>query len=263
MKLSVERAGLLGPGLPDWNASLAVLRGEQAYQAGDMPKFVPEILPATERRRCGEAAKLAIHVAWETLREAPVSPAEAASVFASSGGGSEISRRICLSLTEPERFVSPTLFHNSVHNAAAGYWHIAAKSTRSSNSLSGWDWSVTAGLQAAAAQAVCDQEPVLLVCYDAPAGEPMFATRPMVAPFAAALLLSPHPGPDSIATLALHPRAVDTPPAICQDPALETLRLGNPAARLLPLLCALAGDGRREVVLEGAMGANCRLTVRP
>lgn len=254
MSIAVQKIGLLAPGLPDWHSALPVLRGEADYVAGDMPKFVPEILPATERRRCAESAKLAIHVAWETLKDSGVDPAAVASVFASSSGGSDISRRICLSLTGPEPFVSPTLFHNSVHNAAAGYWSIAAKSMQSSNSLSAWDWSAAAGLQAAFAQVLGDQVPVLLVVFDQPALEPIYATRPLVAPFATALLLTPEPRADSIATLSLASGNDATELSVCGDPALERLRRGNPAARMLPLLAALAGDGSRKRILEAAQG---------
>jgi hypothetical protein len=48
-----------------------------------------------------------------------------------------------------------------------------------------------------------------------------------------------------------------------EDPALEHLRLHNPAARSLPLLAALARGRADEVVLKYATGASLRARVSP
>ena len=48
----------------------------------------------------------------------------------------------------PNGTISPTQFHNSVHNAAAGYWHIAAGSAAPSLSVGGHDGAFAAGLLA-------------------------------------------------------------------------------------------------------------------
>ena len=50
---------------------------------------------------------------------------DAAVVFASGDADGENLHHILESLATPEHEVSPTRFHNSVHNAAAGYWNIA------------------------------------------------------------------------------------------------------------------------------------------
>jgi hypothetical protein len=47
------------------------------------------------------------------------------------------------------------------------------------------------------------------------------------------------------------------------DPILEAVRLGNPAARCLPLLAALAKGTDAEIVLECAIGASLRVRVLP
>ena len=44
---------------------------------------------------------------------------------------------VCTALTEPDYPVSPTRFSNSVHNAPAGYWSIAAKVRRLRSSMLG------------------------------------------------------------------------------------------------------------------------------
>ena len=52
----------------------------------------------------------------------------ATTVFTSASGDPETCHALCEALASPERLVSPTRFTNSVHNAPAGYWHIAAQS---------------------------------------------------------------------------------------------------------------------------------------
>ena len=49
-------------------------------------------------------------------------------VFASGNGDGITVGAILEMLTKPDGFVSPTQFHNSVHNAAAGYWSIGTGS---------------------------------------------------------------------------------------------------------------------------------------
>ena len=73
--------------------------------------------------------------------------------------------------------MSPTKFHNSVHNAAAGYWTIGTGCMAPSNSLSGYECSFAAGLLEAAAQCAADRRPVLLVGFDVAARRPASVTR--------------------------------------------------------------------------------------
>ncbi len=112
-------------------------------------------------------------------------------VFASSGGDSEVLDKICTALTLPDRPVSPTQFHHSVHNTPAGYWSIATGCTQPSLSLSAYDSSFSAGLLEAAALAWAEAVRVLLIAYDLPLPFPLSERRRIVAPFAVALLLNP------------------------------------------------------------------------
>jgi hypothetical protein len=98
-----------------------------------------------------------------------------ASVFASSGGDGQILHELLEALASAERQVSPTRFHNSVHNAPAGYWSIALRSHAPSTSLCCYDWSFAAGLLEAGAQCVTDGVSVLLVSYELPYPEPLHA----------------------------------------------------------------------------------------
>ncbi len=263
MRVYISSIGLLGPGLPDWQSGREILAGRRAYVDRELPKYSPDILPATERRRCGAAGKLAIYVADAAMRAAGRDAGSVASVFASSGGDLEISQKICLALAEAERFVSPTLFHNSVHNAAAGYWCIAAGSHLSSNSLSAHDWSVVAGLQAACSQVWVERLPVLLVCYDLPASEPLYSKRPVLSHFGAALLLEAEPAAPALASLELPAARAGGTATPMAETGLEELRRGNPAARILPLLAAVAAGEARSITLEAQLQTSVDVEIAP
>ncbi len=148
--LSIASIGLLAPGLAGWSASQAVLAGEQPYVAEPMPAAIGTLLPANERRRTTAIVKLALQVAQEAMAQRKM---QAHTVLASSGGDSEVLDKICVALTQPDRPVSPTQFHHSVHNTPAGYWAIATGCMLPSLSLSAYDGSFAAGLREAAALA--------------------------------------------------------------------------------------------------------------
>jgi hypothetical protein len=144
---------------------------------------------------------------------------------------------------------------NSVHNAAAGYWSIATQSREPSTSLCCYDWSFAAGLLETACQVVVNGKPVALIAYDEPYPEPLHSARPIHSEFGVALVLGPEKG---IAALDVEfARGAETRLDHAQ---LEAVRLGNPAARSLPLLAALARGSRADVTL--AYGASASLHVR-
>ncbi len=232
-------------GLAGWPASAAVLQGQAAYEPTPLEKYKPELLPANERRRATELVRMAFRVGEELMSATTIPMADCASVFASSGGDYPIIDQICRSLCESERLVSPTQFHNSVHNSAAGYWSIATGSRQPSTSLSAYDDSFAVGLLEA--MCLCQQEqlPTLLVVYDIQPPYPLSGKRLIPAEFGVALLLTPTASEHSLAHLQLIPNnalAADTP----AQPALEALRLANPAARSLPLL---------ELIAQGRAGS--------
>ena len=117
-----------GPGLEGWGASRAVLAGHADYVRRDVAAPAPTMLAATERRRTGPVVRLALEVAREAAASSGLDAAGLRSVFASSNGDGVVVGGILDAMARAapgERVVSPTQFHNSVHNAAAGYWSIA------------------------------------------------------------------------------------------------------------------------------------------
>ena len=261
-RLYVEGIGLMAPGLVGWADGRTVLAGERPYVAETMPPLTATLLPANERRRTTATVKLALQVAQEAILNAEVDPSTVATVLASSGGDSEVVDRICTALTQPDRPVSPTHFHHSVHNTPAGYWAIATQCTAPSLSLSAYDDSFTAGLMEAAALAWTEQTRVLLVAYDLSLPFPLSERRTLLAPFAVALLLNPAMTERRLAALRLR-QGDDLPVSRLDDAQLEALRLGNPSARSLPLLQAIARSTATRLRLSIAAAGALALEVEP
>jgi hypothetical protein len=244
----IEGVGLLGPGLTNWESSQAILSGQQPYQPQKAVIPPPELLPAAERRRCGAAIKLALATSLEAIAAAKLDAASLASVFSSSHGDGHNCHAICEMLASDDRQISPTRFHNSVHNAAAGYWSIATGAMATSSVLCAFDASFGAGLLEALTQVVVDDTRSVLMTGETEYPEPLHNVRPLPDALGIALVLAPQRSPQAIAQIkvAITNDAADR----LDDMALEALRLAIPAARGLPLLRAITQQKATRVVLD-------------
>lgn len=264
LTLYVAGVGILGPGFDGWETGRALLTGQHPYVRGGSVEPRSTLQSATERRRMSYTTRLAVHVAQQALEQSGLPGDELATVFASSEGDTAILHQLCSALALPEKTVSPTAFHNSVHNAPAGYWSIATGSHASSNSLSCYDATFVTGLLDAGCQATVEHRPVLLNVYDMKMPEPLHAVRPIDVSFAAALVLLPRPSPASLARLDIELRPSEgLPESTLEQPAMESLRCTNPAARALPLLVALARARASKVVLAYVNSNNVHVKVNP
>ncbi len=251
--------GVLGPGMADWAGAQALLRDPALWQAGPTAVPAPARLPATERRRAGTVVKASIVVANQAVAMAGLDAALLATVFTSSTGDPVNCHLLCEALAAPERLVSPTRFTNSVHNAPAGYWHIACASRAPSTSLAAFDASFAAGLLEATVQCHATHAPVLLVACDVPYPEPLHALRPVADTFALALVIGPA-GAGRGLSMQVAGEAAATP---CSHVGLDEVRTTIPAARALPLLQALARVGAARLVLDGLPGMALLIDVDP
>jgi hypothetical protein len=235
----VDGIALWAPRLPGWATARAVFRAEADAPAAPAPRPAPALLPPTERRRAPDTVAIALEVATQACTAAARDPARLRSVFASTHGDLPISDYMCETLASATpALLSPTKFHNSVHNAAAGYWTIGHRCNASSTALSAFHCTFGAGLLEAAAQLACDDEPVLYVAYDIEAKGPMATVTASRGQLGAALVLAPAHGERSVARVAWRvvPRAGNgAPPA--RHAALVD---GNPLAGALSLFEALA-----------------------
>jgi hypothetical protein len=251
LSASVRGIGLLGPGLDDWLSGASVLAGITPYTARATVLPTPVALPAAERRRTGTVVKLALAIGFEAAARAGVSPAELPTIFSSSGGDGINCHEICQTLATGDRQLSPTRFHNSVHNASSGYWSIAAGATPASNVLCAFDATFSAALLEALTQVVVDRTSVLLVAYDSGYPEPLHSVRPIPDAFGVAMVLAPVSGPPtSAAAIIISAALTDAPADSMRDARLEALRAEIPAARGLPLLAKLARRESGRVVID-------------
>ena len=261
----VEGVGLLGPGFSGWAAGRRQLDGSLPHQAARCVLPVPIALPPAERRRAGAVVKVSLAVGQEAVAASGLQVSTLLSVFTSSSGDAVNCHEICSALASSDRLISPTRFHNSVHNAASGYWSISSGAMASSSVLCAHDGSFAAGLLEAMTQAVVDNSPVLLVAYDTDYPAPLYNKRPVPDSMGVALVLNPRRSARSLAGIRLHvtnfltTAAADT----MDDPALERLRHAIPAARALPLLQAIAKRQTTPVVLSYLADTQMAVDVAP
>ncbi|KGI76726.1 beta-ketoacyl synthase chain length factor [Oleiagrimonas soli] len=235
----VEGIGVWAPGLPNWDHLCAHLAGQPT--AEDAPKRpAAGLLPPAERRRAPDSVRLAVETAAQAVAMSGRDAAELPSVFASAHGDAVIMDYMCETLATTPLEMSPTRFHNSVHNAAAGYWTIATGCHRSSNAICAGDASFGAGLLEATTLAASDAEAVLLAAFDAPGQGPLVEMLSTRTPFACALVLSPQRTPQSRAALRLRLHASGHPQQPPSNAHLRRLARENACGAALTLLEALA-----------------------
>src|SRR6185295_7633120 len=142
----IEGVGFWASRLPGWAAAREILTGRAPAPAAPAPRPSPALLPPAERRRAPDTVALALEVAARACEAAGRDPKSLASVFASTHGDLAISDAICDTLAKTPSLTSPTKFHNSVHNAAAGYWTIGTGCLKPYTSVSGYYFTFGEGL---------------------------------------------------------------------------------------------------------------------
>ena len=257
LHVRVEGIAFWSSRLPSWEVARAVIRGEAAAPAaGGRP--VPTLLAPTERRRAPDTVAVALEVAAKACEAAGRAPATLPSVFASTHGDIAISDYMCATLASTPTLISPIKFHNSVHNAAAGYWSIGTGAVAPYTAISAYEHTFGAGVLEAATQAVCEAKPVLLVAFDIEAKGALGTVTTSRGMVGAALVFGPedsHRGE----RLALHVDAnADAAITPASSPAAEYIA-GNALAPCLPLFELLA---RGDADVRLALGARMALRVQ-
>lgn len=235
-ELQLIGVGAWSPRFGDWQAFRDGL-GSGAWPADVALK--PELIPPRERRRAPQLVKMAIEVMDQACRMAAIGPDEIAVVFSSMMGDMQITDYMCASLAQETKLVSPTKFHNSVHNAAPGYWSIATGAFSPASAVSAFHYTAPMALLEACVQVVEEDTPVLCVAEELAAPVALGDLCPSRIEFATALLLAPagfSPAPRATLDVVVADEAVDWPAADTRLAALAS----NPTAPLLPLLVSLA-----------------------
>jgi hypothetical protein len=260
VKVFVEAVDLYTPGIPDWESMKLILRGLPIKRNTEEPsRYKPTTLPRNESRRATELIRLAFRLLERVKSCTEIDISQIPSVFASSGGDYDVIHKICSALVRQDKSISPIDFHNSVHNAASGYWSIATNNHYSSISLSAYENTFPVALVESSVYCTFENKPTLLVAYDIPAPEPLSQVCSTTVSFGTVLLLTPAQTPRSIASLEIEISQTierDTPIS-CKE--IEGLPRKNPIARSLNLLEALTKDTDCTVVHAGNPGAKIRV----
>lgn len=257
----IDGIGLIAPGLLDWPGARAVLRGERPFESAPTVLSAPASLPPAERRRASRVVKLTLGLGLEAVAHAGADASTLATVFSASGADGHNCHALCEQLATDDRQISPTRFHNSVHNAAAGYWGIATRAMAPCQVLCAFDASFGAGLLDALGQVALERQPTLLIAYDSEYLEPLFSKRDTPDCGGVALLLSPERGAHSLARITVSPTTAAA--RAMAEPGLETLRRKIPALRALPLLLQLASGEAGSVVLDYLAPMQLQVEVAP
>ena len=207
------------------------------------------------------------HVALEALEPAEqlvhqaADLGELAAVFASTHGDLAISDYMCATLAATPALISPIKFHNSVHNAAAGYWSIGTASHAPYTAISAFTHTFGAGLLETTVQVACEQQPVLFVAFDVEAKGALATMAPSRGLLGVALVLAPvaasRPGCRRLTLQVATDVSGDaTPP----HSAAAALVADNALAPCMPLLEALASDA--PATLQLTLGERTALSVQ-
>ena len=253
---TIDGIGFWTRGIPDWNAARHfVATGALPTDAPSKPS--PQLLPANERRRAPESVAVALEVAQAACNNAGRDPKTLASIFASTDGDLSITDYICATLRDAPDTLSPTKFHNSVHNAAAGYWTIGQGCMAPSTAISAFSCTFAQGLLEALVNLACGEPSILLAAYDTGATGPLSSVSTGTGLLGGALVLSSTGGNRPRLSATLVDGEADP-----NDGALARHASGNRMAKMLPLFDLLAAGKDGVVQLDAGAGRALRLEIR-
>ncbi|ALQ94935.1 beta-ketoacyl synthase chain length factor [Xylella fastidiosa] len=245
LSATVEGIGFWYNKLPSWAAACRFVAGAAPQSASACP--TPQLLAANERRRASNTVAVSLEVALAACIDAEYDPAQLPSVFTSTYGDQEIADYMCTTLAKEPIAVSPTKFHNSVHNSAAAYWTIGTHALTPTTALSAGQASFAQGLLEGLIQLAMGTKAVLVVGYDSYAVGPFSRVLCSHGLLAGALVLSNASRPDRI---RLRARFGDGPPPTETGP-LARHAATNAMAPMLPLFDALASMDTKTALYAG------------
>lgn len=239
-------AGIWHHSINSWDEFLAALLANDA-PASHTREPAPELLPAREGRRTPLLVRMALEVGVQVCRGNNIALSGVQTVFASAVGDTDITDYMCRALATPSPMLSPTRFHNSVHNAASGYWSIGATNQQSSTAVAAHNTTLPAALLEAATLATCTVKPVLVITSDiaAPAVIEDVSTNRQA--FAAGVLIGPR-----AENAGWRHMYVDYQDTACGWPTdgptwLRDIEKQNDSAKIMPLLLALSSVAATEL----------------
>ena len=262
MRVFVQGIGVWAPKLPDWQTARAVIRHEAPLPEIAAKRPTGALLAANERRRAPDTVLLALEVAAAACEDAQLEPKILPSIFACTHGDLAVCDSMSTTLAASPELVSPIKFHNSVHNAAVGYWTIATGAIEASTALSASIDTFAEGLLEAAVYALSEQRPVLFVAYDIQVVGGLASVTKSDGLFGVGLVVAPEANRHTKCGIELE--LVDWPPSavteVSTSPA-EAAVTGNALAPMLPALERIALGDARPLVLPLARHRGLLLVV--
>ena len=168
------------PGLTSWCA-------QQTDPSAEKP--AAELLQGPLRRRAPPLTRMSVEVLQQATAQAGCDPSGVRSVWATAHGEHTPAIKLLEMMKRGEGKLSPTHFHNSVHNTASGYASIATENRAPSTTLTGGSELVVAGLLEAVCLLQASEQDVVLVLADEPLVAP-FERAEATAPLALAVYLA-------------------------------------------------------------------------
>lgn len=256
--LHIEGPAFWAPSLPGWDIARAAFNGTGAPTDPPAKRPSPQVLAPAERRRAPDTVALALEVASGAIAASGRDAKDLPCVFASAHGDLGINDYMCSVLASDPSMLSPIKFHNSVHNAAVGYWTIGTGCMAASNSLSAYEATFASGLLEAAAQCAADDEAVLLVGYDMPSVGALSSVTTSRGLLAVALVVSPTRTERTVASFDWSLESGASTRIALQSEAARALS-ANSMADALPLFEALAGGKNASAM---SLPLSARLSLR-
>ena len=260
-EINIVGVGVWSEFFSNWDEFCSALAGGAASQTTPLR---PELIPAKERRRAPISVKMAVEVMDQACRMRALVPSEVATVFASVYGDVGITDYLCRTLHAAPRTVSPTRFHNSVHNAPIGNWAIATHCKLPANAMSAYLYTTSMAFLEGAIQALEENMPVLVCVQELAATDAIKPIYDSEQPISTAVLLAP-PGhcSDEIASVRFDVRNERSKyPSAPQ--ILDIDWSGNLGARLLPLFVALTtpGDTNLQLPISESLSLSLAISVK-
>ncbi|MBI5545539.1 MAG: beta-ketoacyl synthase chain length factor [Deltaproteobacteria bacterium] len=255
--LYVSGVGLWAPGYPD----AAAFARRQSDPAASAPAAT--LFASGMRRRTSLITRAACEALTQAVKQASADPAKLPSVYTSAYGEIVTTLEMLQQMaTEPEGLPSPTRFHNSVHNTAAGYASIASVNRAFSTSLAGGPRSVAMGMVESVALLAERGGELALVALDEPPPAPFAPASPYPA-LAVAFHLSAEPRPGSLARLTKLGRMNEEGPRQGGPPYSLEPFTGHPCAAALLLAEALVNRKAGSVPLSLSGSDDWAIEVEP
>ena len=245
LAIELRAVGVWTPGFADaaaWARREVDGPGEQA--AAKDPRA--ELLPPMLRRRTSLLTRMAAEVAAQAIHGGGLDPAAVTVIYGSVYGEIRTTLELLAALLTPDAPLSPTKFHNSVHNTAAGYVSIAAHNHGGNAAITAGRATLALGVLECAGLIASGDEPAVLVIAEEPLPEPLAAGR-VYAPLAVAFALC-RPGSRDMSgrTCRLRQGSRDEadasrklPPSLSDSPCAPALLLAEAAQRAQASVVAL------------------------